>query len=497
MDLQFTRTSFPYLGKAVGEIQNLEQTQEIKLTDGMPDVGRVLGAWGQIILRSKEWRSDSILFSGGLMVWVLYMPEDGSGTKTIDSWIPFQMKWDLPDEVPEGKIRVSCLTRFVDARSVSPRKIMVRAGVAALGEAYVPTEGVVYEPDTVPDNVQLLKSRYPVQLPKEAGETEFTLDEEFGVSGSQPSSMVYYTVRPEVTDKKVLGNKIAFRGNGNLHVLYETEEGRLESQDFLLPFSQFAELDETYGSDAEVSVNLCTSNLELELDENGQFRLKCGFVPQYLVSDRQILDTVEDAYSPGRELTLHTEQMDLPSQLDARRETLYGEQNLNTEMDDIADISFLPDFARQQSDENGIYLEAPGSAQILYYSDQGGLHSTSTKWEGYASLKGEKDNQITVLPQNPQNLQISTNGDHSVLKADLPVEITATSGRGIPLISGLEMGETTEPDAYRPSLILRRAGGDRLWDIAKSSGSTMDAIRSANGLEGEPAPGQMLLIPVS
>jgi len=65
------------------------------------------------------------------------------------------------------------------------------------------------------------------------------------------------------------------------------------------------------------------------------------------------------------------------------------------------------------------------------------------------------------------------------------------------MITGVELGEEKEPDANRPSLILRRAGHGRLWDIAKESGSTMDAIRKANGLQEEPAAGQMLLIPVS
>ena len=74
--------------------------------------------------------------------------------------------------------------------------------------------------------------------------------------------------------------------------------------------------------------------------------------------------------------------------------------------------------------------------------------------------------------------------------------MTATTEQLIPMVTGVELGQKKQPDANRPSLILRRAGENRLWDIAKASGSTMEAIRSANGLSGEPAPNQMLLIPV-
>ena len=78
MELNFGKTLCTCLNPLVREMQSGEQTQEIKLPDGMPDIGRILASWGQAILRSKEWRSDTISFSGGMMVWVLYAPEDGS-----------------------------------------------------------------------------------------------------------------------------------------------------------------------------------------------------------------------------------------------------------------------------------------------------------------------------------------------------------------------------------------------------------------------------------
>ena len=64
------------------------------------------------------------------------------------------------------------------------------------------------------------------------------------------------------------------------------------------------------------------------------------------------------------------------------------------------------------------------------------------------------------------------------------------------MVAELEWGPEDQPNQQRPSLIVRRAGGESLWDIAKKSGSTVAAIRSANKLQEEPKPGQMLLIPV-
>lgn len=65
------------------------------------------------------------------------------------------------------------------------------------------------------------------------------------------------------------------------------------------------------------------------------------------------------------------------------------------------------------------------------------------------------------------------------------------------MVSALQLGQIREPDPERPSLILMRPGHRDLWDLAKACGSTVDAIRSANGLEAEPDENAMLLIPVT
>jgi hypothetical protein len=63
-------------------------------------------------------------------------------------------------------------------------------------------------------------------------------------------------------------------------------------------------------------------------------------------------------------------------------------------------------------------------------------------------------------------------------------------------LTALEAGEAKTPDPHRPSLILRRAGKDDLWQIAKASGSTVADIQKANNLQTEPDADQMLLIPI-
>ena len=491
MDLNFQNREVSCLSHALREIQNSEQTQEIKLTEGMPDVGRIVSAWGQPILRGKEWGADTLNYTGGMMVWVLYAPEDGSPEQCVEGWIPFQLRWDIPEELPEGQIRLRLLPRLVDARSVSPRKILVRAGMAVSAEAFVPTQVPVPELETAPDGVELLRRTYPVRLMKEAGEKSFVLDEELSLpdSAPRPEQIIYYTVEPKVSDRKVLSEKVVFRGNANLHTLYRGEDGQLHSWDFDLPFSQYAELSGEYGPEAQADFALCPTSMELELDDGGRLRFKCGVTAQYGISDREQLNVVEDAYSPNRELTIQTQTLELPAILENRRETAYAQGNLPIHT--AADVRFLPDFPRQKYRENGVELELPGVFQSLSYGEDGSLEAATVRWDGSMNLNADENTLLTAVPA-PASIQTSAGS----VKAELPLELTSAARQQLPVVTGLTLGEERRPDPSRPCLILRRVGSESLWQVAKEAHSTTTAIREANGLQNEPAPGQMLLIPV-
>lgn len=494
MELEFEKEKISYLADAVGEIRNVEATQELKLPDGLPDVGRILASWGQEILRGKEWRIDSVLLTGGVMVWVLYAPEEGGPAQILNTWIPFQMKWELPEDTREGKIRTKCLTRFVDARSVSPRKVMVRCGVGALAEALVPGEAEISRPGEIPAGVELLRAKYPVVLPREAGEKAFFLEEELTPVGAE--KVLYYTLSPQIQEQRVMGNKIAFRGSGNLHVLYTGEDGEISSQDFLLPFSQFAELEGSYGTDAQTNLIPAVTELELELDDEGKLRLKAGLLGQYVVEEPSVLETVEDGYSIGRDLNMDRVEASLPASADSRNENLFGEQTVPAQMGREVDTRILPDFPRQRRTENGMNLVFPGSFQTLYYAEDGALQSAAGRFEAERNIRAEEAARITAFPEKPGEAQVSFGNGSLSFRAEVPVHIAMEAGRGIPMVSKLALGEEQARNPDRPSIILRRSDGDRLWDIAKKAGSTVEAIRTANALEGEPAPGQMLLIPV-
>lgn len=499
MEVKFGKNTCPYLRRAVCQIQNQEQTQEVRLTDAMPDIGSVLGSWGQVLIRGKEWRTGSMSVNGGVMAWVLYAPEDGSEPRSIETWIPFQISWDLPEHERDGYVCVTPMVRIVDARSTSARKLMVRANISMLGEALEPVEAEFFAPDGLDEDIQLLTKSYPMELAREAGEKLFQLDEEMILPGScpVPDKILRYELIPEVTEQKVMAGRLVFRGKATIHILYSAADGTIHSCDREIPISQYTELDRDHSASATGWIILVPTALELEKTEDGKILLKASVAAQYVIFDRTMLNIVEDAYSPVRPVTVQCAELCLPVRLDVTRERMRLQADVQAQGENAVDVCWLSEFPSQRPNGDAVEVTVPGLFQVLYTDQEGILRSLSAKAEESWQFPSDSENAVNAYVHTDGRPQAVFSGENGTLTADVTVEAAVYSQKGIPMVCGLEMGEMTQPDPDRPSLILRRAGSSGLWNIAKECGTTVDAICRANQLQGEPDGNKMLLIPLA
>lgn len=497
MELQFHKTPLPGLQLVKREVRNLEETQELRIPETLPDVGTVLGAWGQVLLRGKEWRTASAQVSGGVQVWVLYEPEDGGEVQTVETWIPFQARWDIPDTVQDGTICAYCLLRSADARSIASGKLMIRVNVGILGEMWSPMEAGIYQSADLPEDIQLLKCTHKLCVPAEAGEKPFVLDEELTLPGNASAieKVLRCSLQPELIESKIMSNKVIFRGAALLHVLYRGMDTGLYTWDFELPFSQYSELNREYEQGSTAQISIAVTSLELQPDLEGRWHLKAGFTGQYMICDMREIELTEDAYSPLREVKPQLKTMELPVIVEHHRQTVPAEQTIPVQ-GKVIDCAFYPDHLGIRLMEEQTSLLCQGQFRLLYRDEHDRLQMTETYWEDQCLLPSESEAQVMANCVLTGKIQPAFDGEGILLHADLLTDTALACAEGLPAVVALETGEQTQEDPDRPSLILRRAGHNSLWQIAKQSGSSVDAIRSANQLEGEPAPEQMLLIPV-
>ena len=483
MQLQWSKKPCQFLQTHLRQVQPLEQTMEVRLGEELPDIGRILCAWGQPVIRSKEWRADGMNVSGGISASILYLPEDGSGPKKVEAWIPIQGKWSFSQTRREGNMRIKCCLRGIEARTISARKMMIRANVSLLGEALEPTEVDIYMPDEIPEGVELLKNVYPVVLPREAGEKQFIVEEELQVPNAE--KWLGFTVTPELTEKTVVGNRLIMRGNGLLHYVYVDEQGMVHSAEQQLPFAQFADLDRDYDKEATADVMLCLSSLEAEVTDRG-VRLQCGMMAQYVIWDRILLELAEDAYSSKYDIATTEEPVTLPVELDNRSQMV--DASCFYRDGRLIDLVFLPDHPTTYREGDMVHLNLSGVFQCLYLDGEGNMQTDTENWNDELAIAVADGGQLLASIEGTE-----IHGTNAKLK----INLQTCSNQQMNMISGISVGGARQTDPHAPTLILRRMDSGSLWELAKATGSTVSDIRKANHLVEEPQEGQLLLIPVS
>lgn len=493
MELQFSRQAKSCLRLWSGGTRESEQTLELRLPDSMPDVGSVTGAWGQVLIRGKEWRDTGMSVSGGVLAWVLYCPE-GGGAQILEGWVPFQLRWDFPQTQYDGKILVLPLLQSLEARCVSARKLMLRANVSVSAEAYEPTELVWFTPGEIPTDVQVLRRTYPLCVNVEAGEKQFQLEEEVQLPAEcAAGKLLRCNVQPELIDRKIMGDRVVFRGIASVETLILcADEVRSISQE--ISFSQYAQLERSYGESAAVNVYPILTSLEPDLTEAGALRLNMGMTGQYLISDTLAAELVEDVYSPTRDVTPETELLQTPVILEQSRTIHHAHQPIQLPEGTIRDCCFCCAQPSMRREGEQMVMELKGSFPVLSSAGSGELQGQTVRWEDGMSFPADPETDMLIRCQL-SGKAVAMETDQN-LNCDLAIERICLSSRGIPMIRSLELGDVQEGNPDKPALVLQRAGERELWHIARENGSTVEMIRKANGLEGEPEPGTMLLIPV-
>ena len=498
MELLFPKETISYLRQVKHEIQNLEETQELRMPDEYPDIRKILGSWGQVLIRGKEWHDGSMAVTGGVMVWILYQPEcEEANLQTVEAWIPFQMKWELEHTQRDGMIRVVPLLRSIDARTTSARKMVARVTVSVMGEALVREEKQYCTPPVLPEDINLLKEVYPVLLPREAGEKTFDMEEELTLPGSCPKlkRIVRFSLQPELIDQKVMSGKLVFRGVAVVHLLYMSEDDQLCTWDFEVPFSRYADLEDVYEQDARSGIVIAVSSLELQESDDGSLSLKAGLIGQYIVYDRAMVQLGRDAYSVYRTVEKKLESLTLPAVLQMETAPVSAELSMPLNDERIVDLAFYPDQPKLQRKGDAVNVQLSGVYHILTADNQN-YSGTTQRWNGQYQFRADPCVNTTLVVIPSGLAQKDGTGGKGALRADLQLNMVSSATQGISTIAELQTGEVGSLDPSRPSLILRHAGKETLWEIAKSCGSTVEAIKEANQLEDDPGQELLLLIPV-
>ena len=505
MELELERIPLDGYTPVLETVLAQEETLESIVPDACPDLLEILDTEGMVFLQRKEAMEGRLEVTGTIRAVLLCQPEGAEGPRRLTVELPFTCAADGGDITADCKVVALPRLRGADARLVNPRKALVRADLLVEVQVFAPAnqwapQGVLEgEQAGVEQRTKTCETCVTVCVQ----EKPFTYSDELALPGSRPEGEELLKCRASLacTEAKVIGSKLIFKGNAKVQALYLGVDGGLHTGEFELPISQLMEVGGA-GEEAACQVDLILTDLDCTLDrgDGRTLSLTMGLLAQAVVREQRTLTLLSDVYSTAYDLEVSA------SSLAVTRLTDRGEREVAVR--ELLETGTLP------QETMDAYLTLGEVAQ----SREGEKLTLTVQANVHVLCRGEDGQLLTVdraipvtcpldLPQGcrcacrcASTAPVFASPTAGGVEVRFPVSFSwlALTGSKAAAVSGISFDENTPRDhTGQPSIVLRMVGkGERLWDIAKSYGTTGRDVMQANALEEEELPeGQLLLIP--
>ena len=337
-------------------------------------------------------------------------------------------------------------------------------------------------------------------------EKDFTFSEQMDLSPGREGAAEILTsrVNSTVTETKIVGSKLLFKGIFTVSLLYRTADGRCCAASGELPFSQILEV-EGAPEGAEPSVRLQFTGADLQVDgadaEGREIAVTLYLHATALLRQTQELTLLSDLYSTAYDLTYDAAPLELTSFREqfTRRQTVREVLEIGVVADSILALSVTCGAVSVSREGAGVVLRTGASVRALYL-DEGGVPLVAERSiDVSCQLELPEDCRVTAWAACTEDVQGSLT-DRGI-EVRFPVDFRAEASQRVKrvCVSGGKINtDAPKETAGAPSLVLRCLGKqETAWDLAKRYNTTIGVILAANQLEteGDISRDQLLLIP--
>ncbi len=473
-----------------------EETLESIVPDAMPDINRILAAEGTVLLRSKDVTSSRVTVSGVVQMYVLYAPENADAPACcLDLQIPFRASADDQRITENCFVMADIDLSAADARALNPRKILAKIDlqmcVECFGEFTVSVPCALEgETDGLETDMRCIEA--PVL--SVCSEKVFDMSDVMTISsqkrGMRKLLSSALSVLPTGTD--TVGQRCVARYAVMIRLVYISEDNELEGETWSEEYSQVFDCDCTDGS---VGVSVMPTSVYLTPSEDGRsLTLDLYAVLQYSAAKTRRFEYISDVYSTKNECEFLFEETSIPTA--PVRYTAQG--LLQTSIHTAAQVSKVICQSIRPcriASDSGI-CETYVDCDAVCLSDDG----TPVRAKDRVICRpaaGLECGDIMTAYATDEAYAAASNESVNIRA---PITFTSKKYERVTIRCLAKASEDEEAplsnDGVYP-LVVKRYGGERIWDLAKKYRSSAPLILSVNGAadSSELQNDQIILIP--
>ena len=507
MELQLKKTTLDHY-ESSGEVTlTQEETTEVIVPDYCPDIARIITADGKVCIHSRELRDGKAAVTGTVRVTVLYTPDGESGIRTLEFAMPFTVESD--NRVLADCVFLEADTRpeFLESRMLNPRKVFTHCKLVTRLTGYQKAP-LCFSTDLEAEDrlcVEKRQEQQRITLLTHIAEKDFTFTEEMNLAPGRAGAaeLLNSQVCGSVTESKIVGSKLIFKGVFSISLLYRSVDGKYDTTSSDLPFSQIMEIEgAAEGCTPSLRLQLTGSDLQIDGDdaEGRQIAVTLYLHATALLREEQDVTLLNDLYSTSYETAYEAAPLSVTGFFETftRRHTVREVLEIGVVADSILSLTASCG-AVSVSREGETTVLRTGAAVRVLYLDEGGVPLMAERsFDINSQLELPEDCKVSASAACPEEIQGSL-GDRGI-EVRFPVDFRAEAVsrlKKVCITSAKLDTESPKDSVGTPSLVLRCLGKqESAWDLAKKYNTTIAMILAANQLEdGEIPREKLLLIP--
>lgn len=477
-----------------------EETLETIVPDAGPDILRLIDTQGMVFLKGKAATDGRVVLTGTARLTVLYQPDGGTGPCRMEVAIPFNLAAEDP-RIKSGCM-VSAVPRLVSAetRTANPRKVITRVEIAADLKVYMTKSSVVSAAVSATDGtVEQRKESRQISLIAAVQEKQITFEDDLSIPAGRPAAQELMGSRVELQcrETKLIGNKLVFKGDAQVRLLYRPEGGGVDATDFVLPFSQITEVIGV-GEESGCSVEMALSGAEFVLGGDGRtVSASLNMLAQVAIREERSIELLTDAYSvcaPVRADLCDFEYQLCQTEGTGRqtvREVIETGMQIKTVVDSFCTMGRVT--RQREAGQLRLGVQLTINALCLTGDDEYGTVFRSMDVGCLVDVPEDCSCQFSCVCSN---MAASPTADGVEVRFQLDFPYCAVRTVKAVVVEDVTVEPVREEDMLRrPSIVLCVVEeGEQLWGVAKRYATAVEDIVKLNELESEQITGGMLLL---
>ena len=481
---------------------------DISLPDYCPEIQRILKCTVCPGITAVQNNSGRVTADGNAVVRILYIGDNGKISGYEQSY-PVQKFIESSKITSDCAVNVTVKADYANCRAVNSRRIDVRAMMSFCFRAVKKRdEEVLCSSDGA--GMQILADEFDFASMTGVCERLFGIGEVVEIPDDKPSAsqIINVSACAVSTDTKVINNKALVKGECVVKIYYISDgNDSIESVEHSMPISQIVELD-GLNENSECSLKIGVYSCEgiLKADSSGNMKLielnaKLG---AYLAAfENKPLTLISDAYSTEHEIRNTPKSMEVLT-FNGGFDTSFTNkvvlESIGVSVDCIiavwcSDLRYSFASKEDKCVVSGMYL-----ATILYKDSekQNGIIQKTVDFDYSVKMNGKSERIVCHGSAQISACSCAVVGESRLeLKTEMLLSGIILSGSVRKYIGNIEILNENEKREKPCALTIYYCDkGEKLWDISKKYGTTVDSIMQENNMDSDiTEKSGMMLIP--